>query len=425
MPTAMDKKVVMAVLGWTGRFEKWYLCFRKEVNEYVATHKIRGQLDYGKDRWKTFMNKMVKDSDFYIMKEQYKRGDKEVVRRTDLLLQDICKQYVQRMNRSKRKLEEALRDDGDPSGDDAGVGPSSSSSKRVRADTDTKWSKAVVLYLVDPEVDPTTAGGAGHPKTTDGKFAWCGESEIGVLYEPTLKEVWQLFEKYVPEGRHIREIWGAMDAPTPDAGGHNVPQNTQYLDNSNKIDAFFQLTRSQPIYLLGALSTLEGPNRRANTPPPARRPYIDHKQFEPRGTYTDPASDSEAEYRRRAGQAPRRFPRKDEEFERRIRKLRLRIKALENTKDQLKTEHKKKFPDAIHSDDEGAFYHMFFPRANRDDTDLPVGAADFISRRAQAREDATIAYAAAGGRARWIMPDIEAREEEEGMLGEWGFVNFV
>ena len=58
----------------------------------------------------------------------------------------------------------------------------------VSSASDPAWKKAVNLYLVDPVVDPTPAGGLGHPKV-GGKYEWVGDSEIGVLYEPTLSDV--------------------------------------------------------------------------------------------------------------------------------------------------------------------------------------------------------------------------------------------
>ena len=51
---------------------------------------IQGQLAYGKDNWKQFMDLAV-ESKYFIMKEKYRTEDKEVVRRLDLLLQDVCK----------------------------------------------------------------------------------------------------------------------------------------------------------------------------------------------------------------------------------------------------------------------------------------------------------------------------------------------
>ena len=50
------------------------------------------------------------------------------------------------------------------------------------------WKKVVILYLMDPEVDPSLTGRLSHPKV-GGKYEWIGNSEIGVLYESTLSDV--------------------------------------------------------------------------------------------------------------------------------------------------------------------------------------------------------------------------------------------
>ena len=50
----------------------------------------------------------------------------------------------------------------------------------VSSASDLAWKKAVILYLVNPEVHPTPTGRLGHPKV-GGKYKWVDDSEIGVL----------------------------------------------------------------------------------------------------------------------------------------------------------------------------------------------------------------------------------------------------
>ena len=246
------------------------------------------------------------------MKEKYYTGDKEVIRRLDLLLQDVCKQYCARMNRSKRKYADVMGNEGEASTSlrtdvPVDMPPVSSAS-------DPAWKKAVILYLVDPEVDPTPAGGLGHPKV-GGKYEWVGDSEIGVLYEPTLSDIWKLFAQYVPDGRHVREIWGAMSTPIVDAGGSRLPAEMQYLDTTQKVDGFFMLTQLQPIYLMAILSTLEGPNTRPNSPPPPRRAYLDPDKFAPSETYKKDLEDEDELISRCAGLGKKHLPWKNKAFE--------------------------------------------------------------------------------------------------------------
>ena len=121
------------------------------------------------------------------MKDKYRLGDKELVRRLDLLLQDMCKQYCARLNHSKRKYAEVMGDEGDTLEDNA-VADVMASSIHPASSIQLAWKKAVMLYVVDPEVDPTPAGGAGHPKVGD-KYEWVGDIEISIIYEPTLSDL--------------------------------------------------------------------------------------------------------------------------------------------------------------------------------------------------------------------------------------------
>ena len=73
-----------------------------------------------------------------------------------------------------------------------------------------------------------------------------------------------------------------------------------------------------------------------------------------------------------------------------ITHLRKKIRRLQDTKADLKAEHKTRYADAIHSDDEVLYYHMYY-LANGDG--LPTRAADFISQHAQAYIDAVAVVA--------------------------------
>ena len=84
-----------------------------------------------------------------------------------------------------------------------------------------RFRKAVVIYLIDLKVNPATGVVSGHPKDINGKYLSKGESEIGVVNEPSIKELWALFTQYGPAGRHLREIWGAISTPPT----HSVPHS--------------------------------------------------------------------------------------------------------------------------------------------------------------------------------------------------------
>ena len=83
----------------------------------------------------------------------------------------------------------------------------------------------------------------------------------------------------------------------------------------------------------------------------------------------------------------------------------------------MKGKHKKKYPDAIHLDDECEYYQMYYP-SNSDD--LPIDTADFVGQRAQARLDMQLArecrqdgpWVPFGPRAEDVGPPVDGEELE-------------
>src|SRR5688572_15231247 len=103
--------------------------------------------------------------------------------------------------------------------------------------------------------------------------------------------------------------------------GRQQPIHQQYLDTTTKVEAYFMLTASVPIALMGVLSTPEGPNARPNTPPAGRRTYFDPANFAPPEYYQEDLEEPDVVISRHAGVGTKRLPRKDENFELRIRNI--------------------------------------------------------------------------------------------------------
>ena len=91
------------------------------------------------------------------------------------------------MSRSKQKYAQALGDEDEV----ASSAVAKAAAELAMLLAEPLWKRAVVLYLVDPDVNPT-GNGVGHLKIGK-KYEWMGESEIGVLFEPSLAEVWKVF----------------------------------------------------------------------------------------------------------------------------------------------------------------------------------------------------------------------------------------
>ena len=117
------------------------------------------------------------------MKEKYRQGDQEVIRRLDLLLQDICKQYAACLNHAKWKYEEAM-----DSAKEA-IAKDNAEKEYMPAAICARFRKAMVIYLINPEIDLATCLESGHPKDINGMYLWKGESKIGLVNEPLIKEL--------------------------------------------------------------------------------------------------------------------------------------------------------------------------------------------------------------------------------------------
>ena len=135
----------------------------------------------------------------------------------------------------------------------------------------------------------------------------------------------------------------------PPADG--VPYSQQFLDTTEKVEAFFMLIYSASIYLMGVLSTLEGPNRHPNTPL-GRRIYLNLTNFASPKEYKEVTKDKDLYISRQAGMRMKCMLIKDSGYEMCIRHLCKKIRCLQDTKAHLKVKHKARYTDAIHSDDE-------------------------------------------------------------------------
>ena len=202
-----------------------------------------------------------------------------------------------------------------------------------------------------------------------------------------------------------------MDDPI--TANNNLPIEQHFLVDSNQVEAFFLMTKADPICLLTVLSTTEGAPPRPNSPANIKYPYLVKDNFAPPEPYDEPDSDSEAIISRNAGMRAKRLPRKDAAFEERLREMRIRIRKWKEAKAVVKRKHKLLHPTAIHSDDEGEYYFMHYPAAGGG---VLNNASAFIGRRAQATADAAAAVAA--GNAPPYAP-VVANPRVDGPKWEW------
>ena len=78
-----------------------------------------------------------------------------------------------------------------------------------------RFRKAIVIYLIDPEIDLATGLESGHPKDINRKYLWKGESKIGVVNEPSMKErtLGTICLVYLSWKTFVRDLRGYKYAP--------------------------------------------------------------------------------------------------------------------------------------------------------------------------------------------------------------------
>ncbi|KAF8464150.1 hypothetical protein BDZ91DRAFT_730817 [Kalaharituber pfeilii] len=170
----------------------------------------------------------------------------------------------------------------------------------------------------------------------------------------TIQGVRDALANHLPAGRTVREIHGAL--VDPDATQLTHPKDSIVLSSDAEVEAFFRITESKPIKLLIVMHRKVEDG--ADTPPHAGsgQVHFAKNHFDPPKVYDDPATDSDSLVRTWAGFKKRRMPKKDQSFEERIMKIRRKIKQLQKVKRELKAEHKRQYPTALDSDDEGWHY---------------------------------------------------------------------
>jgi len=170
--------------------------------------------------------------------------------------------------------------------------------------------------------------------------------KLGIIVQKTLDGIWEMVKTYIPEGRKVREFWGAL--ADPHQANPTFPADATSLAADGEVLAFLQLTTAKPIRILIVLNEAG----QANIAPD----HFSLDRFDPPVRYADHEEDSDAVVRNAAGVRQSRLPNADHTFEQRIHELRYREKRQNDTKQYIKQQHKFKYSDAIHSDDESFVY---------------------------------------------------------------------
>ncbi|RPB22613.1 hypothetical protein L211DRAFT_850378 [Terfezia boudieri ATCC MYA-4762] len=147
---------------------------------------------------------------------------------------------------------------------------------------------AVLFWVADPDV--------GAYRDVNG-WIWdeCTRRKIAEIRLMTLDGIWDMVKAYVPAGRKVREIIGALADPTPP--NLTFPADYISLNTDAEVRGFFRMTKANPVHLLVILYML---SPRANTPPPGAA-YFELEKFAPLTEYDDYTEDPDAIVRNTAG----------------------------------------------------------------------------------------------------------------------------
>jgi len=151
-----------------------------------------------------------------------------------------------------------------------------------------------------------------------------------------------MVKTYIPAGRKVREFWVALADPDP---------ANPMFPADGEMSAFLRLTTAKPIRLLIVLHE----QGQANIAPC----YFSLDRFDSPVRYDKHDEDSDAVVRNAAGVRQRCLPNADHTFEQWIYKLCYQEKRQSGTKKYVKGQHKDKYSDTIHSDDENFAYIVY------------------------------------------------------------------
>ena len=162
-------------------------------------------------------------------------------------------------------------------------------------------------------------------------------------------------KNYIPDGRSIREILGALkDTPAC----NSVAADWTKMQTNAEVYTFRRMTKANPISQLLVLHRNDGT---PDTPiAGVPNPYFAPDRFEPAEVYDDPAEDSDALVRNHAGVASRRMPTKDHTYEERKYKIRKRIQRQQDLLRMVDRSHRSKFPNEVmHDSDHKDWYFIY------------------------------------------------------------------
>ena len=271
-----------AELGWDTK-DADYTSWRNAVKEYCAQHAIRswgGASEAGKNALIAAATRMTGFRP--AIRARLASGSEFHHKALEALRQDCLKKKSETVKdlAMKTAMKRPRLVDDDDDGDDD------------ESDVVQEVGNPVAIWLADPAI-------VAH-RDANNDWIWDvrARRKLWVIHVRTLDGICDVVKTYMPAGRNIREIFGALENRTPAAP--TIPADWYSLKSDAEVLAFLQKTNSKPIWLLVLLHPdAAGP---PNTPPPdPLDPYFPMDKFEPPLEYDDHPEDSDALVRNIAG----------------------------------------------------------------------------------------------------------------------------
>ena len=205
----------------------------------------------------------------------------------------------------------------------------------------------VVIWIADPLI-------CTHKYQAGNHWLWDIKEwrKLAVLETRDLAAIMKGISSYLPQGRTIREIHGALEDPDL-LIDMNLPTDWMSLKTDAEVKAFLVHTKSQPIRLLVVMHRDDG--TQDSPPPDPAVAYFATTEFDPPETYDDPAEDSDQLVRDANNLASRQMPLKDHTFEEQKWQIRHWIQRQQRLLQKMKLAHVTTIDNTttIDSEDEG------------------------------------------------------------------------
>ena len=361
-----------ADLGWDPQ-DADYSTWRNNVKDYCARHQIVSKTRAGEVKWQKCLDDAPGLDGFKPgLRKRLADGSEFHLKALEALIVDTLKKRSE--TSKKLALKRALKpqpraDDADAEDDHADV---------------VQGRDPVALWLADP-CDATHKNPSG--------WIWNAQNrkKIAVIYNRSVEGIWDAIKRYVPAGRTVREILGALEDLDPAVTTR--PSDWMRLTDDAEVDAFLTITTAKPIRICFVLHRNDG---NPNSPLPGNDTYFPADKFAPPDLYDEYAEDTDAIIRDQAGVGQRRMPVTDAGFEERKYRIRQRIYRQQELLIKIKQKHRAKMaeiarrdrvpPVTIYDSDDEEFpyiMHVKRPTANKGALLVKARAVGPVGRRAR------------------------------------------